>query len=98
MLHRHIAPPKWTAAAVIADISDVWVEEVDPENEQGAEVLAYLCEDSDHDLEIRGISVNDGVPVFWDRDAVLSRFLNIETLWRVEEAEAQSAHDRRIYA
>jgi hypothetical protein len=98
MLHRHVQPPAWTAAAIIEDISDVWIDEVDPENEQGAEVLAYLCEDSDHDLEIRGISVNDGVTLFYDRDAVLSKFLNIETIWRVEDVISTQEHEGRIYA
>ena len=97
MKHSHIKPPVWTAAAVIEDISDVWIDEVDPQNEQGAEVLAYFCEDSDHELELRGIAVNDGVTLFYDRSEAV-KFLGVENVWRVEEVTATQQHEREIYA
>lgn len=93
MYHQPVkATPTW---ALICDrridISDIWVEEMDPENEDGAVVYAYLHANRyDDGMEVKGIKiVEQGQPQYWDRKRCVDKGL-IYALDRIEQHEMQA--------
>ena len=93
MQHATTFKPSWTFAARETDISDVWVDEVDPQNEVGAEVTAFFAKDGFGSFELSGIRVNeDDVPLFYDREHSI-KFLGMDAVWRVESVEMEVPGD-----
>ena len=103
MTHYMLTEPKWTTCDRAVDASDVWLDEMDPENEDGAEVTAYLfaapapCVDSNHEcydasgFQLAGISINtDGLTSFHDR-AWCRDLLGMSAIWRIEDSEMEAA-------
>lgn len=91
MQQQKIKVPTWANAESTADISDIWVEEVDRENEDGSEVIAHLSTNTSGFIELDGISVEeDGIAVFYDR-LHAAEFITIEAIWRIEELEQEAA-------
>ncbi len=86
------APPTWArTAARTCDISDIWVDEVDPENEEGVEATAFLGKRGDI-LHLDGISVNDWVTTFQDR-AWAEGTIGLGAIYRIEQCEMEAAGD-----
>lgn len=71
------------------DVSDNWIDEVDPENAQGAEVIAYF---SNHDgiLSLTGICIADDLATTWEDRAGALKSLTPETVRRIEDMEADA--------
>ena len=88
--HGSIAKPAWVNADRVVDISDIWVEECDPENEDGYGVDAYL-HDEDGELVLRGISVEDTNVTLYHDVAWCRNVLGTDAVWRIEAAEMASA-------
>lgn len=96
--------PDWaTKADREIDLSDVWIDECDPQNEEGAEVIGYmtservLCSDRYHNdvladgFELTGISVEiDGLRFFYNREAA-RKLIGVDAIWRVEQHEMEAA-------
>jgi len=92
--------PKWAIADREVDITDIWAEATDPENERDETCTAYLHEDiSDRmtwgcDIQItftlRGISIEDrGLTIFRDREWAL-KILGPAAIWKIEDAEMEA--------
>ena len=91
MHHTQIEKPAWTAAERITDITDIWIEECDPQNEDGAVALAYFSKDSDGVLAIEGISVQeDALTIFYSRERAI-KFIGLDAIWRAEAHEMETA-------
>jgi hypothetical protein len=82
--------PAWTDADRIIDITDIWQEVMDPENERGEVCMAYLHRDRPGDeserFELRGISISDGTPIYWNREKTLF-VLGYDEVCRAEDLE-----------
>jgi hypothetical protein len=96
MRHERIAAgqtatPKWTVCDRRIDISDIWVEEMDPENEDGATVYAYLHDNKyDDGMTLKGISIiEQGQPQYWDRARCVATELTA-AIYRIEQNEMQA--------
>ena len=83
------------------DLSDVWVEECDPQNEQGALVTGFYtaravpaldkrhnaCEVTTFDLDGIAVETPDGT-TYYDR-AWLVQAWGMDAIWRVESVEME---------
>lgn len=93
MQYSRTEKPTWAFAQREADITDVWLEQVDPENETGVSVTAFLSADSDGDLQLNGVAVEDiGVTLFYGRE-YLREQLGMDAIWRIESNEMEVASD-----
>lgn len=96
--------PAWAVAADrMTDLSDVWVEECDPENEQGALVTGFYTarivdawndrheatEATTFDLDGIAVETTDGT-AYHPREA-LTRLWGMDTIWRIERVEMETA-------
>ena len=84
--------PSWTLADAEADISDVWCEETDPNNEIGEadEVIAYFEDEGDY-FYLSGISVADTTDIrFYDRTRAMG-FLGADTVDRLERVHGEAS-------
>ena len=88
--HETVKLPEWVNADRIVDISDIWVEQCDPENECGYGVDAYL-HDEDGDLVLRGISIEDTDVTLYHDVAWCRIVLTPDVVWRIEAAEMETA-------
>jgi len=77
--------PKWITADLVEDISDNWMEETDPTNERGEFAQGYFIADSDGELTLRGISVEDRATVVYYDRLTAAKFLTMETIFRIDE-------------
>lgn len=62
--------PEWTVCDRKVDITDIWLEETDPENERGEEATAYLKSSKyDDGMEVVGVSIREpeGDRSYWPR-------------------------------
>lgn len=96
--------PDWACQADReVDASDVWIDEIDPENEQGAAVTALLksastpCMDERHNcfdaegFALIGLLVEvDDVKFFYAREDA-ETLIGHDAIWRIEEAEMEAA-------
>ena len=86
------ATPEWVVCDREVDITDVWLEETDPENERGESATAYLTANKyDDGMEIAGISITEpeGDKSYRERDAA-SRILGWAAIYRIEQYEMQA--------
>ncbi|MDP5216721.1 hypothetical protein Q5Y75_05780 [Ruegeria sp. 2205SS24-7] len=99
---RHHTRPDWTICDRKVDMSDVWIEEMDPEGERGEEVTAFMdsadliaSNDRHEDVHVTGmklvgICISDGsTPVYRDREWCVNK-LGVDVVWRVEEYEMEA--------
>ena len=86
-----IAAPAWTVCDRVIDITDVWIDEMDPQNEDNAVVEAYLAgNNQDDQLEVVGISIEeDGQKVYRTRQWFMN-VIGADALYRIEEYEFQA--------
>ncbi len=88
-----IEKPKWaTYHERTTDISDLWQQETDPENEFGESCTAYFDKYEDRNqgifvFAITGIGVEDnGGTRFYDRERAID-LLGLEAIWLAEKDE-----------
>lgn len=96
--------PDWTRKADrITDMSDAWMEMMDPENERGEVCMAFLeavdvpcynaregCFDAPG-FRLIGISIEDTTgKIYRDRDWC-HKILGADVIWRVEASEMETA-------
>lgn len=84
--------PKWTVCDREVDITDIWLEETDPQNERGESATAYLTANKyDDGMEVAGIAIEEpeGDKTYRDREAA-SRILGWDAIYRVEQYEMQA--------
>lgn len=102
MKHSTLIKPDWAYRSDREiDISDVYVDEIDPENEQGAVVTAFMvngavkCWDNRGDFNadgfhLTGISIEtENETTFHDRDGAAT-LLGVNAIWRVEQHEMEA--------
>ena len=84
--------PKWaTYSDREIDISDNWIDHMDPENECGCHVIACMNGDIDGQLTIDGIIVDDGVcKQYYSREKAMT-LLGYETIVYIEQWEMEAA-------
>lgn len=85
--------PEWADVyARDVDLSDVWMEEMDPENEMGEACTGFYSHDRrDDTLRLEGVAVEDcGGFRFYDREWLLRAFGEIR-VWQLEQMEMESA-------
>ncbi len=104
MKHLTLTKPEWASRADReVDLSDVYVDEIDPQNEQGAVVTGFMkseaitCQDeryNDFDADafrLEGICIEVAdLTFFYDREAA-SLLLGVDAIWRVEQHEMEAA-------
>lgn len=90
--------PAWTTADLVGDITDNWIDEVDPQAELGEVVSAYFKADIDGELTLRGISVEGSGYVLYHDRLKAEAFLSIETIWRIEEVAMEGRTTASSYA
>jgi hypothetical protein len=97
MFHKPItvdqkATPKWAVCDREIDITDVWLEETDPENARGEEATAYLKANKYNDgLEVVGVSIKEpeGDCSYWPRRWA-ENVMGWDAILRIEQYETQS--------
>lgn len=79
--------PKWVVCDRDEDVSDIYVDYMDTENEENAVVTAFLHENKyDDGMQFKGIRIveDDGTVTYWDRarcskyDAFFCALMNME--------------------
>lgn len=86
------AAPDWAICDRIIDITDIWLEETDPENERGETATAFLkASKYDDGMEVVGIAIEEpeGDKTYRDREAT-SRLIGWSAIYRIEEYEMQA--------
>jgi len=88
--HTIFAEPNFAKSADHeCDVSDNYIDEVDPENEAGAEVTAYF-DKVDGFLHLTGLCISEDMATTWeDRDGAL-KLLTPETVRRIEDLEGEA--------
>ena len=93
--NRNAETPKWANSYERdVDLSDVWMEEMDPSNEFGEICTGYFSQDR-HDrtcaLRLEGIGVEDlDGTRFYDRNWLLRAF-GESRVWHLEQLEMETA-------
>lgn len=83
--------PKWTTCDRVVDISDNYIDEIDPENQQGAAVAGYLMTDTQGFMFLEGIRVEvDGEEFYYDRQSAHT-LLGQDAVHRIEQYEMEAA-------
>ncbi len=96
--------PAWAIGADrVTDLSDVWCEECDPQNEIGALVTGFYTartvdawnerhESTDATLfDLDGIAVETTDGTHYVAREALTRIWGMDTIWRVERVEKEAA-------
>lgn len=84
--------PDWVVCDRVLDITDIWLEETDPENERGESATAYLKANKyDDGMEVAGIAIEEpeGDKTYRQREAA-SRLIGWDALYRIEQYEMQA--------
>ena len=71
------------------DVSDNWIDNVDVENERGAEVTAYF-NSYDGVFELTGLCIADDLATTWDDRQGALKALTPETVRRIETTFAEA--------
>lgn len=91
MQYQSIKTPSWTNAELEVDVTDIWVEECDPENENGEEVIAYLSTNTSGFITVDGISLDDGVTKIYRSREWTEKMIGFDAINRIEESEQEAA-------
>lgn len=91
MQYQSIKTPSWTNAELEVDVTDIWVEECDPENENGEEVIAYLSTNTSGFITVDGISIDDGVTKIYRSREWTEKMIGFDAINRIEESEQEAA-------
>ncbi len=81
--------PNWVVCDRELDITDIWLEETDPENERGETATAFLkANKHDDGMEIAGIAIEEpeGDKTYREREAA-SRLIGWDAVYRIEQYE-----------
>ncbi len=84
--------PDWVVCDRELDITDVWLEETDPENERGESATAFLKANKyDDGMEVAGIAIEEpeGDKTYREREAA-SRLIGWDAIYRIEQYEMQA--------
>ena len=84
--------PKWTICDRVIDITDIWTDVMDPKNEDGAIVTAFLHGNRyDDTMEVRGIRIEDySGTTYWDRAYCTRHNKLFDAIWKAEQYEMQA--------
>lgn len=91
MFHSVPKRPDWTLADRECDITDVWMEETDPENELGEVATAFLSFTSDGWPVLDGISVKDTTGTMYFGSLRATRLLGLDAVHRILNHEMEAA-------
>lgn len=91
MQQQKIKVPTWVEAEITVDISDIWVEEVDPENEHGTFVEAHLSTNPSGFIALDGISITEGSTTIHAGREWAEKMIGHEAIDRIEAIEQEAA-------
>lgn len=86
--------PNWVVCDREEDVSDIWVDYMDTENEDGADVTVFLHGNQyDDGMNFKGIRIvdADGAVTFWDRARCTKYDSLFCALCNVEDAAMQAS-------
>jgi hypothetical protein len=82
--------PKWTTCDRNNDISELYAEIHDPDNEKGHLVTAYMHKDCDGYMIVYGVSVEDGITTTYHGRASSIALLGVDTFHKIEQHEMEA--------
>ena len=97
--------PDWIGKADRAvNVSDMWMEATDPQNERGEVCMAYLAStvplthypmeggpDPRDGMELLGISIEDTTGTIYRNRAWAQKVLGVDAVWKIEQHEMETA-------
>lgn len=87
------AAPDWVVCDREEEISDIWIDHMDPKNEDGAVVTVFLHHNQmDAGMHFKGIRIvdADGAVTFWDRNRCMKYDRLFCALYNLEDKAMQA--------